>query len=104
MTANNYTVFFDVNGGNALNETDRTKRVTFVSTYGDLPTPNRTGHTFIGWLDNGTNTTITQDTIVNITDNQTLVAQWVEVETRVRICGNCVWCEKLDKRINKRSN
>ena len=49
-TANNYTVTFNPNGG-AVSTTSKT--VTYDSTYGTLPTPTRTGYTFLGW--NGKN-------------------------------------------------
>ena len=59
-----------------LSETDEMKEVTFDSTYGELPKPNRIGHNFTGWLDNETSTVITEDTVVNTADNQILYAQW----------------------------
>jgi len=45
-----YTVTFDANGGNIDTES---KEVLENSTYGDLPTPTRSGYTFMGW--NGIN-------------------------------------------------
>ena len=44
-TANNYTVTFNTNGGSV---SQPTKAVTFDSAYGELPTPTRTEHTFLG--------------------------------------------------------
>lgn len=46
-TINNYTLTYDVNGGNALSPDH--KSVTYNTAYGELPTPTRTGYTFVGW-------------------------------------------------------
>ena len=45
-SANTYTLTFDANGGNVATST---KSVTYGRTYTDLPTPTRTGYTFMGW-------------------------------------------------------
>ena len=47
-SANNYTVTLAVNGGDELAETVFT--ATFGQTYSFLPTPNKTGHRFVGWF------------------------------------------------------
>ena len=55
------------------------KTVTYKSTYGSLPTPTRTGHTFMGWytaVDGGT--PVAEDTEVTIKADQTLYAIWEE--------------------------
>ena len=70
-TANSYTVRFNPNGGTV---SQTTKSVTYDSTYGDLPTPTRTGYNFTGWTLNGTK--ITSTTQVKTASNHTLVAQW----------------------------
>lgn len=45
--------------------------------YGELPTPTRTGYTFEGWYtEQAGGEQITSDSIVKITNNQTLYAQW----------------------------
>ena len=46
-SVNNYTITFNANGGSV---STANKSVTYGSTYGDLPTPTRTGYTFIGWF------------------------------------------------------
>ena len=74
-TANNYTVTFDPSGGSV---SQSTKVVTFGSAYGDLPTPNMTGHTFLGWFTEK-NESITRESIVKTPDNHTLYAQWLEI-------------------------
>ena len=74
-----YTVTFDVNGGDALQT--NTKTVEYNSTYGELPTPTRTGYTFKGWYDNKTSgNKIEETTTVTATKNHVLYAIW-EVNT-----------------------
>ena len=73
FTANKYTVTFNPNGGTV---SPTTKEVTYNSTYGELPTPTKTGYYFQGWYLNGSQ--IKTDTIVKITSNTTLTAQWSE--------------------------
>ena len=57
-TANSYTVTADAAGGtiptttnwtNASGNGSATKSVTYDGTYGNLPTPTKTGYTFAGW-------------------------------------------------------
>ena len=74
-TAVNYTVSFNANGGNTPTTS---KSVTYNSTYGELPTPTRTGYTFKGWYTAATGgSKVESGTKVTITTNQTLYAQWV---------------------------
>ena len=71
---NTYTVSFHANGGSVGISS---KSVTYDSTYGDLPTPTRENHTFVGWFtaaEGGTK--VTSTTTVKITAAQTLYAQW----------------------------
>ena len=69
-----YTITFNANSGSV---SPTSKSVTYDGTYGDLPTPTKTGHTFNGWYTNTSYTTqITATTKVNITTNQTLYAKW----------------------------
>ena len=73
-TPNQYTVTFNPNGGTV---SPTTKTVTYDSTYGTLPTPTRTGYTFVGWWTATSNgTQITSSTKVAITAAQTLYAHW----------------------------
>ena len=74
-TANNYAVTFNPSGGSI---SQSTKVVTFGSAYGELPTPNKTGHTFIGWF-NEKNESVTEESIVKTPENHTLCAHWLEV-------------------------
>ncbi|MBR3966397.1 MAG: InlB B-repeat-containing protein [Clostridia bacterium] len=76
-SADNHTVTFHVNGGNALEESDASKTVSYGMPYGELPRPERTGYAFIGWFtatEGGEE--ITSESIYNLTGNQTLYAQW----------------------------
>ena len=73
-TAKTFTVTFNANGGTVSTST---KSVTYASTYGTLPTPTRSGHTFNGWYTASSGgTKITSTSTVSITANQTLYAQW----------------------------
>lgn len=75
-TANEYTVTFDANEGTVTQES---KTVTYDGTYGDLPTPKRSGYKFLGWFTDLTGTDkVTADKKVSITAAQTLYAHWSE--------------------------
>ena len=66
-----YTVTFNANGGNTSTQS---KTVYYGQLYGALPTPTRAGYDFLGWFSG--NARITSATTVNLTADQTLVAQW----------------------------
>ena len=73
-SANAYTVSFNANGGSA---DTASKSVTYDSTYGELPTPTRSGYTFAGWFTAAQDgTQVTSTTAVKITESQTLYARW----------------------------
>ena len=85
-TANEYTVSFDATGGSVYPES---KKVTYDATYGTLPTPTRTGYTFKGWwTEELGGTQVTDDTMVAITDAQTLYAQWQENGYTLKLISN----------------
>lgn len=71
--AKTYTVTFDANGGTVE---PSSKEVTYDDVYGELPLPEWEGYAFSGWTD-GT-TIYTESTVVKITEDQTLTAQWTE--------------------------
>ena len=74
-TTNKYTVTFDANGGDE--PVPATKEVTYDSPYGELATCTRTGYTFNGWYTAASGgTKIEPSTVVRITKEQTLYAQW----------------------------
>ena len=69
-----YTVTFNANGG-SVSPTNKT--VTYGSTYGDLPTPTRTGYTFDGWYTTASGgSKVTSTTTVTTASNHTLYAHW----------------------------
>lgn len=73
-SAKTFTVSFNANGGSV---SPTSKTVTYDSTYGDLPTPSKTGYSFQGWFTAASSgTQISSGTKVNITGNQTLYAHW----------------------------
>ncbi len=83
-----YTVTFNPNGGTVSTVS---KTVTNGSPYGTLPTPSRTGYSFLGWFTAATGgTQITANTTVNLTANQTLYAQW-EALSILRVKHNDQW-------------
>ena len=73
-TAKKYTVTYNANGGTV---SGTSKSVTYNAQYGTLPTPQRAGYSFLGWYTAETGgSKITETTIVKITSNQTIYAQW----------------------------
>ena len=69
-------VSFDANGGSVRTTS---KTVTYKLTYGDLPTPTRSGYTFDGWYTARTGgTEVTSSTTVSTKSSQTLYAHWTE--------------------------
>ena len=72
-TAKEFTVTFKYKNG----DSDTTKKVTYASTYGNLPEPEWTGYSFNGWYTEETNgVKIISSTPVTITSDQTLYAHW----------------------------
>ena len=73
-SAKSYTVTFDANGGSV---SPSSKSITYGSTYGTLPTPSRTGYTFLGWYTSRTNgTQVISSTTVTTASNHTIYAHW----------------------------
>lgn len=73
-TLDTYTVTFNADGGEV---TPATAQVVLGNTVGELPTPTKTGYTFLGWF-NG-ETAFTADTVV--TGNIEVTAKWAVDET-----------------------
>ena len=72
-----YTVTLDAVGGSV---SPRNLTVTNGQPYGQLPVPVLEEHRFDGWhTSSGGGTQITGDTIVDLSDNQTLYAHWTYV-------------------------
>ena len=72
-TANEYTVTFNPGSEATLDTT--TKKVTYNQPYGELPTPEKEGYTFIGWFDSSDNK-IESETRVKINADTTLTAKY----------------------------
>ena len=84
--AKTYTVTLSANGGSV---DPTSKSVTYDSTYGDFPTPNRAGYTFKGWFTAASGgTQVTSTTKVQITAAQTLYAQWTANKYTVEYDAN----------------
>ena len=73
-TINNYTLTYDVNGGNALSPDH--KSVTYNTAYGELPTPTRTGYTFAGWYTQATGGTAVSSSTIMGAGDVTIHAHW----------------------------
>ncbi len=69
-----YTVTFDANGGSVSTSS---KTVTVGDTYGPLPTPTWSGHTFRGW--NGKNKINVAKSLIAGIQNGTNVSMWASV-------------------------
>ena len=78
-TANSYTVTFDAEG---CTVSPASKRATFGSAYGSLPTPIRDGYTFGGWWTGaeGSGTQITGATAMATASDHSLYAKWAAVD------------------------
>ena len=68
------SVTFNLNGGTMPSQIVNPRIVSVGGTIGQLPSPTRNGHRFLGWLLQGTNITVTPNTVVRT--NTTLVARW----------------------------
>lgn len=73
-SAAQFTVTFDPGAGTTPTPT---KTVTYGSTYGELPTPVRSGYAFLGWFDDpSAGNKIEPTDTVSITSDTTLYAHW----------------------------
>ena len=77
-----YTVTFDADGGTV---SPATKVVTLGNTYGELPTPTKTGETFYGWFIG--DLLITENSIVDLDDDATAKAAW-SIRSQMRVKGS----------------
>ena len=88
-TSDEVTITFDPNGG-TLNAGDETKAVQHNGTYGEMPTPIRSGYHFDGWYtekDGGTK--VDANTSVATKEAHTLYARWTLLHEHC-ICGGDV--------------
>ena len=82
--AKTYTLTANANGGSIPTTSgwsgsgaSATKTITFDSTYGTLPTPTRTGHTFAGWYTAASSgVAVSASTGVTTTGARTIYAHW----------------------------
>lgn len=95
---NKYTVKFDKNKGKL---SKKSKKVTFGSKYGKLPTPKRSGYKFLGWYPSKkSETKITKNTIVNKAKKHTLYAKWGKI-SKVTFNANGGKVSKKSKKITR---
>ena len=80
------TVSYNANGGTVSRSSD-TRHAN--DSYGDMPTPTRTGYTFNGWYteQNG-GSAVTSSTKVTITSNHTIYAHWTANSYQVKFDAN----------------
>jgi len=83
-TPTKYTLSFDPNGG-TVNPTSKT--VSYGSPYGDLPTPTKSGNTFLGWYTEKDGGTKVSSTTIMGSSNVTLYAHW-QLDIRDTVIGN----------------
>ena len=77
------SVTFNANGGSVSSSN---MEVTLGSTYGTLPTPTKTGHSFNGWFTSASGgSQVTSTTPVTTSAAHTLYAQWTEIITDVTV-------------------
>ena len=81
-----YYIYFACEGG--VVSTDKMV-VTNGAKYGVLPTPAKIGYHFLGWYtDPIGGQKITMETVINLTDNQTLYARWEQQSFNVNFNAN----------------
>lgn len=86
VTPASYLVTFDPNGGRV---SPTSTAVTIGSTYGTLPTPNRTGYSFDGWYTKEIGgTKVTETTTVGTNPPTKLYAHWIAKKYLVTFDAN----------------
>ncbi len=84
-SASVYTVTLNPNGGYCSSSSIY---VTYNSTYGSLPTPNRTNYTFDGWYTSAYGgSRVTSNTVYKYTSNTTLYAHWSMAPSTLSVSG-----------------
>ncbi len=84
-TVKQYSVSFDVNGGDALSEQDQSKQVAFGSSF-SLPVPTRTGYSFTGWFNDSVQITESNGSglaVWSMADDVELTAHWRAIEYEI---------------------
>lgn len=87
-TSDEVTITFDPNGG-TLNAGDETKAVQHNGTYGEMPTPIRSGYHFDGWYtEKDGDTKVDANTSVATKEAHTLYARWSEAKFNITLDPN----------------
>lgn len=98
-TPETHLLIFDGNGG-VVNVAS--KNVVYGGKYGELPVPEKSGFSFVGWYTDKTGgISVTQETISDLMENQTLYARWAEESCQVSFDGNGGSVELNNKNIVK---
>lgn len=92
--ANDYTLYFNANGGKC----DTTsKTVTYDAKVGTLPTPTKEGEVFMGWYDEAGNK-YTSETVYKVAGDTTLYAKWTDeafVLLKIYTGGNTASADRI---------
>ncbi len=90
ITSSSYTVQFDADGGTVA---PSSMQVVYGEVYGYMPTPQKSGSTFLGWYTAKTGgTRITSATVYNLKSNQTLYARWQTATYTITLNANGGTC------------
>lgn len=81
-SANNYSITFDVDGGNSLDV-----QYALFNTNTILPTPTKDRHVFLGWYDEDSNL-MDEEFTFDYTSNITLTAKWQQNEFYINYDAN----------------
>ncbi len=81
-----YTLTYNANGGPAISSG---KKVSYGEKYGALKEVSRSGYVFTGWFTLASGgSLITSDTIVSVSGNQTIYAQWEVKQPDIKFMAN----------------
>lgn len=72
-TLNTHQLIFNANGGNVSIDN---KSLDYGTQYGELPTPNRTGYTFLGWFTSLSGGDLVTNTMIMQDEDVTIYAHW----------------------------
>lgn len=87
-TSDEVTITFDPNGG-TLNAGDETKAVQHNGTYGEMPTPIRSGYHFDGWYtEKNGGSKVDANTSVTTKEAHMLYAHWSEAKYNITLDPN----------------
>lgn len=97
-----YPVTFNPNGGTVGT---KSKNVTIGSTYGTLPTPNRTGYSFDGWYTKEIGgTKVTETTTVGTNPPTKLYAHWIAKKYLVTFDANGGWINTASGQVKTKND